>query len=506
MSRLKKIAFLLFVTGITLFPVTGKASDSPQHNNPRSSFKEFRRGLLSDYKNFRKRLLDQYADFLEGEWHEYESLKGEVRDKTPKPSVAPTVGAPSEDVSPVKPSAPDVLTCPDKPMPTKTPVAKPESGNVDEDSFSFYSMEIRIPKIDFRITQQLSSPSDYARSWRDFESIGLRDSLLPHLESVGDDMNLNDYLLFRLVESYVDAKFADNDSSSRFSLIHYLLANMGYDVRIAASTSGIPLRLLPFNEKIYARTYMNIEEERYYAFAPDEKDLRKVADEGIRTCRLPSDAKLGNKFELQLNDLKIPEKPKSFKLEYGPLSLTGEVNENLMPILYNYPQMPVEDFALSVVSPSLREKLIEQIRSQLAHLSGDDKVEALLKFMHNVFEYSTDQDYHGFEKPYFIEETLFYPKNDCEDRAIFYTWFLWNALGRDAQLITFPGHESATVVMEQQIKGTSYTFGGKRFYVSDPTFIGSTTGMIMPDYRGYDPQVDYTYNNDKPSHIKATLH
>lgn len=498
MNRLKKITVLLFATGITLFPVAGKEPAPPQNHDTRNSFKEFRQGILSDYKNFRKRLLDQYADFLDGEWHEYESLKGEVRDKTPKPRVAPTVGTPSAGVPPVKP-APDVPAHPDKPEPVKTPVSTPESGNGDEDSFSFYGIGLQIPKIDFRITRRLASPSDYAQSWRELESTGIKDSLLPHLEKTGKDMNLNDYLLFRLVESYADAKFADADPSSRFSLIHYLLANMGYDVRIAVSTSGTPLLLLPFNEKIYARTYMSIEGERYYAFAPDEKDMERTANEGIRTCRLPSDAKLGNKFELRLNDLKIPEKPKSFKLEYGPLSLKGEVNENLMPILYNYPQMPVEDFALSVISPGLRESLVSQIKSQLAALPGDEKVEALLKFMHNVFEYSTDQDYHGFEKPYFIEETLFYPKNDCEDRAIFYTWFLWNALGRDAQLITFPGHESATVVMEQPINnGTSYTFGGKRFYVSDPTFIGSSTGMIMPDYRGQTPQVDHTYNNGKP--------
>ena len=129
-------------------------------------------------------------------------------------------------------------------------------------------------------------------------------------------------------------------------------------------------------------------------------------------------------------------------------------------------------------------------------MQGDQAVGELLKFMHNVFEYSTDEDFHGFEKPYFVEETLFYPKNDCEDRAIFYTWLLWNALGREAQLISFPGHEAATVRLDNPVEGTSYDYKGETFYVSDPTYIGSTTGMVMPIYSTQTPHVDYTYGKN----------
>ena len=43
--------------------------------------------------------------------------------------------------------------------------------------------------------------------------------------------------------------------------------------------------------------------------------------------------------------------------------------------------------------------------------------------------------------------------------------------------------------------GTSYSFDGTVFYVSDPTFIGSHTGMVMPTYRGLEPKVDYTYGD-----------
>lgn len=461
-----------------------------QRDNPGGgkSFQEFRKGMLSNFQSFRDRLLSQYADFLNGEWHEYESLQGEVRDNTPKPKTAPSINQEEPKPQPHKP----ILT--PEPQEPAQDIRKSDE-DTDVDKFSFYGLPLSVPKVDYSIRQKLYSPKDYAANWNSLKEADVVKAISRELQDLSEEMNLNDYLLFRLIESYVNNKFAGIDASSRFSLIHYILVNMGYDARIAVSTSGVPLLLLPFNERVYARTYMKIGDERYYTFAPTDAAMESIAGEGILTCQLPSDANAGKKFELKLSNLNIPEKPKAFKLEYGPLSLTGEVNENLMPILYKYPQMPIEDFAVSEVSHGLRKQLVSQVKTQLANMEGDAKVEALLNFMHNVFEYATDEDNHGFEKPYFIEETLYYPRNDCEDRAIFYTWFLWNALGREAQLITFPGHESATVVLDKPVDGTSYKFDGKTFYVSDPTYIGSKTGMVMPVYRGLKPEVDYTYRH-----------
>lgn len=164
-----------------------------------------------------------------------------------------------------------------------------------------------------------------------------------------------------------------------------------------------------------------------------------------------------------------------------------------MPILYHYPQMPVGDFAQSNIQPELRAQLVGQVKEQLKDMSGDEGVAALLKFMHTVFQYSTDEDFHGFEKPYFLEETLYYPKNDCEDRAIFYSYFLWNALGRESQLVCFPGHETVTVRMDGPITGTSYDYQDIKFYISDPTYLGSKTGQVMPSYRHTPPEIDYTF-------------
>lgn len=497
---------------------SGMASAQGSHG----SFQEFRKGILSDFNSFRKTILDHYADFLNGEWHEYQSLNGEKRDRTPKPSEAPrvkglpkatpkqtpelfpdqsSVSAPAPRQTPVRtPKSSPTLTPKDSPIAKKEAqpdkkVAQPTSGG-NGFVFDFYELPMQLPDIEYNIAHRLTEPSDFARQWKNLEADRVASRLLPAIKETVKKVGLNDYLTYKLIESYIRAKFPETDDSSRLAAVHYLLANLGYDARIAVTTKGAPLLLLPFEQTIYARNYMMMPEGKYYIFAADDFDMNRLATEPVMTCQLPRDAAKGEKFDLVLGELNIPVSPKPFDLSFGPLHLTGEVNANLMPILYRYPQMPVGDYARSNIQPAMRGKLAQQVKAQLSGMQGDQAVAELLKFMHNVFEYSTDEDFHGFEKPYFVEETLFYPKNDCEDRAIFYTWLLWNALGREAQLISFPGHEAATVRLDNPVEGTGYDYKGETFYVSDPTYIGSTTGMVMPIYSTQTPHVDYTYGKN----------
>lgn len=484
---MKKVAF------ISMILLCAAPYSAAQNNH--SSFQEFRKGILNEYSNFRKTILDHYADFLNGEWHEYESLNGEKRDRTPKPSEAPSVKTP-ESPAATKPEQRPLSPTPVAAIPaTAKPEATPAKSDGKSNSFpfTFYELPVDLPAVEYNISYKLTSTSAYATQWTALDKSKMADTLIPAIVKRANTYGLNDYLTYKFIESYVLAKFPDTDDTSRVSVIHFLLTHLGYDARIAVTTTGIPILLLPFEQTIYARNYMMMQDGKYYIFAPEGFDANRLQNERVLTCQLPADADKGKHFDLRLGELKIPYSPQSFDLSHGALHLTGEVNANLMPILYRYPQMPVGDYAQSNVQPGLRQQLVEQIKTQLSGMKSDDAVAELLSFTQSVFDYATDEDYHGFEKPYFLEETLFYPKNDCEDRAIFYSWLVWNALGHKSQLISFPGHEAATVLLDHKVDGTGYEYNGKTYYISDPTYIGSTTGMVMPIYATQSPHIDYTY-------------
>ncbi len=362
----------------------------------------------------------------------------------------------------------------------------------EKETFTFYSIPVSVPKIDFELTNGIYMPSDYASHWTTLDKSQAK-TILPELKKISKDMGLNDYLEYELVKSYIDSKFPDADDAAKFSATHYLMANAGYDVRLGISGKGVPLLLVPLDQMVYARRSVGLGDRKYYIFSPDSYDDNRLDEERLSTCYLPDAAAQANQVGVSLGSLKIPRNPKKFDIEYGPIHLQGEVNANLMPILYRYPQTEISEYAKANVDPELRAQLVEQVKSQLAGMDPDTAVEQLLGFVQNAFDYATDDDFHGFEKPYFLEENLFYPRNDCEDRAIFYTYFLWNALGKEAQLIAYPGHEAAAVKLEKPKKGGAYQYGGNVYNVSDPTYIGASTGMVMNMFQGVMPKIDYTY-------------
>ena len=59
--------------------------------------------------------------------------------------------------------------------------------------------------------------------------------------------------------------------------------------------------------------------------------------------------------------------------------------------------------------------------------------------------------------------------------------------------VQYPGHESATVAVNEDISGYFYNTDGMKYYSADPTYIGSTVGMVMKAFRSASPTVDKQY-------------
>jgi hypothetical protein len=426
-----------------------------------------------------------------------------LRETPPTLKVRPDVGTPVLGAIPQLPAIPlpyeTIEPEPVVPEPiAETPVApKPEVPEPEGEKVGFYGMEITVPEVDFSLMENMTKVSDLARSWRQLNDQEVASKVGEALKPTIDRLGLNDYLTFEFLCAYMDSKFPKSGISSRMSAVHYLLANMGYDARIGVATvTGDPLILLPSRQTIYGKSYLTFDGERYYVMNPGNVNLQ---GQGVSTCDLPKVASAGKRMDMLVKGLNLPVKPRKFDVNYGNLHLSGTLNENLMPVVYRYPQMETADFAMSELDPSLRTDLVRQVKEQLGGKGALEATNELLQFVQFGFDYATDNDFHGFEKPYFLEENLYYPKNDCEDRAIFYTYLLWHALGLENQLLFFPGHESASVALPgESVKGTGYMHEGKQFYVSDPTYVGSVTGMCMPQFETTAPKIDYTY----PTNVK----
>lgn len=367
----------------------------------------------------------------------------------------------------------------------------------DRYKFQFYGMDAYLPKCDFSITPSIGNlPQEAGAHWKKLASQDEATEAARQLFGLASELGLNGYLTYRLTEQYVASKFPNANEASRMSTVHYLLSNMGYDTRLALVGGKLPVVMMPFDQStVYSAMQVRQNNGRQYTILEPQgytlEDMQRCGT-SISTCTLPADAK-GKSSDLRLTGLDLPMKAKAFEVTGGDITLRGEVNENMMKMLSHYPQMPVGDFASSWVDTQLRDDLVGQVKAQIGNMGQKEAVNKLMSFFHYGFEYATDQDLHGFEKPYFIEENFLYPKNDCEDRSIFFSYLVWNALGIPCQLIQYPNHESTAVAVNDNVDGYYYTTEGLNFYSADPTYIGSRIGQVQKAYRSSNPTIDKLY-------------
>jgi len=462
-----------------------------------SDFKEYREGLLNDYKGFRKGILGDYAKFIDGIWTEFQVFRGVKRDETPKPVVVPKV-----DETPVSPE-PKVVpepTVKPKEEPVTTPKVEPtipikpiKPTLAPTLNFNFYGVEVKAAKLNtYKVTSL--DPSSISSAWKKYQNADINEAK-NSLELISKSFGLNDWFTFELVRGYVDALLKSESSSDRILLQHFLLANLGYDVRLGRTNKQL-LLLIPFKQKMYERSYLKIDGTNYYIFFDKISPITE-SSMGIYTCELPADAYKGESLSLIFAGYGLSltnGENKTCSLTDGRLRITGTINRGMMEMLRHYPQMDVPYYAESNVLPTLHRDILNQLKPQLSGMSQRQAANALLHFVQYAFDYATDGEQHGFEKPYFIEENFYYPKNDCEDRSIFYAFLIHNLLGLDVHLVQYPGHECTAVCFsDSSIYGDAYTYGGKTYVICDPTYIGSTIGQCMPTYVNVKPIVEQWY-------------
>lgn len=453
----------------------------------------YRKGVLAGFAEFRKGVLDDYDKFLDGVWKAYSSFVGEDRDPRPKPNAAPVAPPVPTPTAPVAqtPNVPE-------PEPAKQPVAEPTPvpppapmvPAVDTKTFSFYGITTKVPCVDYSAISQASN-SDFAETWRTLKTLKIERSVLPALQQTATACRLNDWFFYELVETYAASVLGEATPAARIALMHYLMVHLGIDARVAR-TDNQPLLLLPMQQMVYARTYVTLRNAKYYVFTDRLSGAKDIGNSGLYTCDIPSDVNAGRRVDLLIRGLHMPDNPKSFHISYGGVQLSGKVNATVMEMLRHYPQMPVPDYARSTIDAGLRQSLVAQIKSQLSAYHGLEAANRLLHFVQSGFEYATDDEQHGYEKPYFVEETLYYPKCDCEDRAVFFAFLAKEALGIDNCLIHFPGHECTAIVMPGAT-GDGFQMKGRHYLITDPCYIGANVGACMPNYQSTPPDVELWY-------------
>ena len=85
----------------------------------------------------------------------------------------------------------------------------------------------------------------------------------------------------------------------------------------------------------------------------------------------------------------------------------------------------------------------------------------------------------------FANETLYYDKSDCEDRAILFAYLVKELFHVNVIGVKYKDHMATALYIP--MKGDSVKSGHRKFVIADPTYINANIGQSMPKYKSKEP-------------------
>lgn len=317
--------------------------------------------------------------------------------------------------------------------------------------------------------------------------------LWDELTAIVDSYGLNEWGYYCLLRSVADNVFTDNNDKVLFCF--YMLRNEGnFKTKVARGKDSGALSLLIAidnrlevysynffrfddnggkvkyytvfggngNEPVYSYDFCKQDAEKRQMLLDFNKNLNMGRCDIVRTLNLTRDRQV------------------TLPYNSSHIAYLNDVPMTMFPIYFASP-----------ISIEAQNELTANLMKIRDGMSPYEFIDMLLHFVQNAFDYKTDDDQFGYEKYFYPEEVIAYPYSDCEDRAALFSWLVTTYTDAKVIGLQYEGHVATAVCFgdDFKTKGDAFTYGGKRYYVCDPTYINASVGMTMPQFIGKTPKV-----------------
>ncbi len=456
-----------------------------EDDDPYSAFQSFRNNAYADYEEFRNKCNADYAEFLQSAWGTFQATPGQPKPKDEeKPPVVieekeeqkPVVDRPIPIKETVLPPAPE-----EQPLPVAPIVEQDEPSEYDNwKDFTIYGTTLSVRFEDsqrFRLSK--CNEDAVAEAWLRLSEPDYNNTLCDCL-AIREDMQLSDWAYLNMLDAIAKACLGDGNEATLLAAFFY--CQTGYQMRLAFGSNKLYM-LYASKHYVYGKPYFLVDDEFYYPFNCEEENLQ------ICEAAFPQEKPLSLLVPQQqlFTEVLTPSRTLTSQ-RYPEMSLKVSVNRNLVEFYDSYPTSSLgKDFmtrwamyANTPVDCTVGESLYPALHKQLQGLSQLEAVERLLNWVQTAFVYEYDENVWGHDRAFFTEETLYYPKCDCEDRSILLSRLVRDLLGLKTVLVYYPGHLAMAVGFTEDVRGDFLTLGGERYIVCDPTYINARVGRTMP--------------------------
>ncbi len=447
--------------------------------------------MKRQYQIYRSEQDVQFSSHLKAQWQEFQVYQGKVRDPNPKPKVSPeAIPKVPEQEPPVRPEVPA-----EKPLPPKSeltppppPIRPPEVAR-DSIELDFYGNPITLPFDPQWRSVRLGKldPKGIAAFW-DASSATRLQPTLQALNKARQDLALDDWGHVALWQQLAKSLQPDRPAEQSL-LLWYFLVKAGVDVRLGYSGSQ-PWLFVAVEQPVYAVSYTKVGERTYYALlSPDRGNSLKRFSTYDSSYPAPLQPLNLKTVATGFGKAAPVAKSVTFDFQGRRVTLKFDYDRRVVEYLSTFPQMDFELYFATPGSPAARNPLLQTLHHQIHGMSEENALNFLLAFVQKGFAYQTDEEQFGYEKYFYVEETLHYPYSDCEDRAVLYSWLVRNLLGLKTVGLHYPGHMTTAVAIKSPPRADwdSIEWQGERYVIADPTYINASIGMAMPSYAKLQP-------------------
>lgn len=482
---MKKILVIVF-----LFAIVGEVK-SQDNQDLIKKYEAFSNQARQEYNDFRAQANAEYAKFMAEAWESFYSKPAIPVPPRPEPYVPPVKKPEREDKDNLKPLPySTVIPLPSpivSPQPiTPVPVIPQEETDTLMFTFDYYhtSCKVHLDESSRFILNSLSE-KDVASIWEQL-SKKKHNEILNDCLQLREQLNLCDWGYIQLVKKMAESFFTPKNQNEAVLLQMYILVQSGYNVRIAQTNDQLVL-LIPSDYIIYGYSYIEIGEVKYYI-------INKTINSNsflVFNHAFPREQKMSVRMDKCPNISVTLTGEKEFCAKrYPDVKVQVETNRNLIDFFNEYPLNSNWDlYSKTSLSETLKNELYPQLKKDISGKNEIDAANILLNFVQTAFEYKTDQEQFGYERPFFGDETFYYPYCDCEDRAILYSILVKELMGLEVVLLHYPEHLATAVHFNEAVNGDFLVINGKKFLVCDPTYIGADIGDAMPQFKSVKAEV-----------------
>ena len=319
--------------------------------------------------------------------------------------------------------------------------------------------------------------------WKNLSSTDYKACLL-QAQYYKDKMKLNDWGYCELLFNY--SRTVQNSSiDENYLFTWFMLVKSGYLVRIGYEGERVAL-LIATDNKMYGLPYFFPEgsEQTFYSISLDHNTKPLTGNLFIYKDDYPGSER---SFNLSITETptissSLVNKELEFNIAGLDYSIPIRYDKSVIDFFEYYPQTDFGVYFSAPMSKDASQSMIDGLSVLIKDKSELEAANFLLHFVQYATKYKIDEEQFKREKPFFPEESLHYNYSDCEDRAVLFSYLVTNLLGLDVIGIDYPEHVATAVHFTDEMKGSYVEHNNKKYYICDPTYLGASVGVCMPEY------------------------